>query len=495
MSFFRKLLSLPGRVFNRLSARWDFVSSIIDAVGFRRTLVYIASYYLTSPRLWERFFVAKIHGAKLQKSLRDILSYESDALVSVILPVNNGRSKGVERLVESLKAQSHKNVEYIAVDSGSTDDTVEYLTRVGFQVIQIPPEQFTHAFSRNTGAEAARGEYLLFVVDDAIFHDTDWIKNALAILNYYQADSISTSQVVDEGADHYARLLSYYLSTAQSNLPSINVSKNNWLTEKVRPLLPLRALFRSVCIDDTNHLARKKTFDRLKFQAPTVEDIDYALRLTASGGRVVYTNLLSITHYHKYSLSNIDGYARRVYIDAKQMSRWAKTNHRLYSRDAFLLGAYHVLAKIYRAVDQYKWRYLKGQKNKMPLSMHMLKSLAGRIKAELGAGVAMVGNYRDNYYKKAGEMFGQIVGREPPSGLFFNAHAYYRFAYGFNDSVDEILKAFSFGVLPSVTIDDIELIMLYHWVQRLSFIVGSGDVFDVKYGEYDFDKWDMSSWR
>ena len=472
----------------------NVIANMVDAVGYRKAALNILEYLVTSPRIWEPFVVTKVRGKKLQQALGNLLSRDDDGLVSVILPVNNGRSKGVERLVESLKRQSYKKIEYIAVDSGSTDDTVEYLKGAGFRVIEIPPEKFSHSYSRNTGAEAARGEYLLFVVDDAVFHDPDWIKNALAILNYYQADSLSTSQVVDQGADHYARLLSYYLATAQSDSLSINISKTNWFIKKMRPYLPMRALFRSVCIDDTNHLSKKSTFDTLRFDAPTVEDIDYAIRLTQAGGRVVYTNLLCITHYHSYALDQIEKYAKRVYLDAKQITKWARAPYKLYSRDAYLLGAYHTLALVYRTLNQFVDLYGHHKDNSELLSDTEIRQLITMLGINLGRGVPICGNFHDTNYMSAETMFRRICGGFPPSNLFFDNQAYFRFSSGFVDSLAGVINALETGTLGALNLNDFETIITHQWCQRLMFTLADESLFQFKHNEYVFDNWNISNW-
>ena len=126
--------------------------AILRVVPLGRFLLFALFHVLTSPPLRERLFVRNVYSRKLIDITTDLMEYRSSDLVSVVLPVNNGRSKGVERLVASLKAQTHPNIECIAVDSGSTDDTVAYLQGEGWTVIQIAPHDFTHAYSRNTGA-------------------------------------------------------------------------------------------------------------------------------------------------------------------------------------------------------------------------------------------------------------------------------------------------------------------------------------------------------
>lgn len=84
--------------------------------------------------------------------------------ISVIIPVYN-HAKEVQKAVSSLRAQTFKDFEIIAVDDGSTDETKPVLARLAVRVINIPHSGAGAA--RNAGAREAKGEYLLFLDADA----------------------------------------------------------------------------------------------------------------------------------------------------------------------------------------------------------------------------------------------------------------------------------------------------------------------------------------
>ena len=315
----------------------------VRTTGWRSVIRSVFKKLMTSKIIFNRFLV-QIKGHKLQRIQCNFHDYTTNDLVTVVLPVNNGRSRGVERLVTSLKSQSHKEIELIAVDSGSTDDTVHWLRREGFNVIEINPESFTHAFSRNVGASHAQGRFILFVVDDVIFTNKDWLKTAIYLLEKFDADSLSSSQTVDEHADSYAQCLNGFLIRAQSSHNHcINISKNTALTTWLRKFLPFQSQYPSMCIDNTNHLTRRETFNQFKFKAPSVEDIDYAKRLVEAKKKVIFTNFLSVTHYHSYKLEGLGQYAKRVYLDLKTMNQWNKCNKSFESLDSLFSAAFHVL--------------------------------------------------------------------------------------------------------------------------------------------------------
>ncbi len=86
-------------------------------------------------------------------------------LVSVAIPVFNGRAT-VEEAVRSVLAQTHANLEVIVVDDGSTDGTWELLQSFGSSIRAIRQTNSGIAAARNTGIQAARGEFIALMDHD-----------------------------------------------------------------------------------------------------------------------------------------------------------------------------------------------------------------------------------------------------------------------------------------------------------------------------------------
>lgn len=89
-------------------------------------------------------------------------------LVSVILPVHNGE-RFVAEAIDSILAQTYRQLELIAVDDGSTDSTPEILARFARadpRVRVIGQENRKLPAALNAGLAAARGEFLTWTSDD-----------------------------------------------------------------------------------------------------------------------------------------------------------------------------------------------------------------------------------------------------------------------------------------------------------------------------------------
>ena len=72
--------------------------------------------------------------------------------------------------------------EILAVDSGSTDGTLEILARHGVRTRQIAPAEFGHGRTRNLAAREATGDIVVFLTQDATPADEQWLAPLVAAL-------------------------------------------------------------------------------------------------------------------------------------------------------------------------------------------------------------------------------------------------------------------------------------------------------------------------
>lgn len=89
-------------------------------------------------------------------------------LVSVIVPVFNCE-KYLKRCLESLKAQTLEDIEFVLINNGSTDESGAILRQYAKEdnrFILIEQENLGIQGSRNRGLEVARGQYIGFVDAD-----------------------------------------------------------------------------------------------------------------------------------------------------------------------------------------------------------------------------------------------------------------------------------------------------------------------------------------
>ena len=70
--------------------------------------------------------------------------------------------------------------EVVAVDSGSTDSTLELLKKYPVRLFQIPPEKFKFGPTRDFGFEQAKGEIIVTISQDVIPIEKNWLTNLVS---------------------------------------------------------------------------------------------------------------------------------------------------------------------------------------------------------------------------------------------------------------------------------------------------------------------------
>lgn len=117
--------------------------------------------------------------------------------VSVVIPTYN-RARWLRDAIRSALQQSHRPLEILVVDDGSTDDTGKLCADMGPLVRHIRQEHSGAAVARNRGLEEARGEYVAFLDSDDLWQPRKLevhlaVHRALPQVGW----SISDSQVID----------------------------------------------------------------------------------------------------------------------------------------------------------------------------------------------------------------------------------------------------------------------------------------------------------
>ncbi len=178
-------------------------------------------------------------------------------MFSIVIPTKNEEDY-LPILLKSVREQTVQPLEVIVADARSTDRTREIAESFGCRVVDggMPGP------ARNRGAEAAKGEYLLFLDADVELREKTFLENAQAEIQSRNLDFASCDivPISDRSIDR----LSHKFYNTYSRL-----------------LLPLHAHAPGFCI-----FARRSLHLRMKGFDETVifcEDHDYAERCRAFG--------------------------------------------------------------------------------------------------------------------------------------------------------------------------------------------------------------------
>lgn len=195
-------------------------------------------------------------------------------LVSVIIPTHN-RAHLLPAALESCLAQTHRAIEIIVVDDGSTDDTPAVMKRHAAPEIRyLRTENRGAQAARNTGIAASRGAYIKFLdSDDALMPD---------------ALEIQLARHAALGADPRVIVTGDFLRTDATMRKA---------TRK-RPRKPIRqaGAYDLAMVFINNPMTSCPLYPReavtgiggFDTQVPIQQDFDFAVRIALAGYRYVY---------------------------------------------------------------------------------------------------------------------------------------------------------------------------------------------------------------
>ncbi len=155
----------------------------------------------------------KASGAKFQSKKTD------EPLVSVVVTSYN-YAQFIGEAIESLLAQTYKNIEIIVVDDGSKDNSVDIIK--GYQSRYDSVHLLTHPGGENRGlkasmilaVQAAKGEYIAFCESDD-YLAADNIEKKIDVINTYEDVAIISNDIKVFGEGEGVKVRQKYLNVVR----------------------------------------------------------------------------------------------------------------------------------------------------------------------------------------------------------------------------------------------------------------------------------------
>lgn len=166
-------------------------------------------------------------------------------MISVIMLTYN-REDLVGRAIESILAQTYTDFEFIIVDNGSTDRSGEIADEYAARdprIRVIHRERGNIGAGRNTGLDAAQGEYITFIDDDD-WAEPDFLEFLVNLLEENNAD-IAICGAADKSFDEKK------IMNAEEALIALMWRK--WYTAGFPIKLFHRDLLGQLCFSETDH--------------------------------------------------------------------------------------------------------------------------------------------------------------------------------------------------------------------------------------------------
>ena len=211
-------------------------------------------------------------------------------VASIIIPVKNGAEK-IGAVLESVIHNARKiTFEIIAVDSGSTDGTKDVIGRYPVKLIEIDPQSFSHGGSRNLGAKSACGEFLVFLSQDAIPSNDDWLSCLISPFDDPAIAAVYGRQIPNPDASPFEKFFLYYLYPDRKKIKDSIDAKN--------------LLLEDIFFSDVASAIRRDVWQSFKFNEDIImsEDQELAKRLLLARRKILYEPSSVVIHSHSYSL-------------------------------------------------------------------------------------------------------------------------------------------------------------------------------------------------
>jgi rhamnosyltransferase len=214
--------------------------------------------------------------------------------VSIIILVKNGDAYLEEVLRKVFAQEIEETFEVIAIDSGSIDNTKEILAQFPIYVEEIPPTTFNHGETRNLGARLSKGEFIVYLTQDATPLDEKWLDRLLGPLreDLLVAGAFSSHRPRSDCPLMEKRQILHTVLTSGRE-KRVNTAVGN--PEYERNPYPF------IWFSNTSSCIRKEVWKKIPFrQLEFAEDQDWAKRALEAGHKTVYVPDSIVVHSHHY---------------------------------------------------------------------------------------------------------------------------------------------------------------------------------------------------
>lgn len=194
-----------------------------------------------------------------------------------------------ERVLRAIAGQdTDRCVELLAVDSGSTDGTLERLEAAGARVVSIPEEEFDFGRTRDLAFQHARGDVVINLSQDAVPLHSNWLENLIAPLADGEVGVSCGRSIPDP----------------EREVPQFPWERNGYFyfTQEYRKFV--RRYGRGVSF--SNSAVPRAVWERFRIEPQVLgEDFQFQIKVHAAGLGMAFPADAHVLHHHHYDLRTL----------------------------------------------------------------------------------------------------------------------------------------------------------------------------------------------
>jgi glycosyltransferase involved in cell wall biosynthesis len=277
------------------------------------------------------------------------------SLISVVIPCYNS-AKWLPQTLASVLAQTFQNIEIIAIDDGSTDNTLDIFRSFGNKVkFESGPNKGVSA-ARNIGTKLAAGEFIQYLDADDILLPTA-LEQKFNVLEQHDADvAYSNWQKLEEQSDH---------TFEPGNIVAKTIAEIH--------ADPQIALFSDFWAPPAALLYRRRIIEKIgswNETLPIIQDARFFLDAALWHGTFVHVpETLAIYRVHQtssLSKSNKFAFILDCYVNACQVQEFWQ------ARDGITIERKIALLKVYGQVARFFFEHDRAKFHEILLRLYQL---------------------------------------------------------------------------------------------------------------------------
>lgn len=273
----------------------------------------------------------------------------SGRMVSIIIPSRNNL-KLIKKCIRSIvEKTNYPAYEILIVDNGSDDpDTLDYYKSLGseskIRVLDYN-EQFNYSRANNIGAQAAKGDILLFLNNDIEILEPDWLQEMVQWVELPEIGIVGAKLLYPDrtiqhagviiGMEGHASHIFWGAYPRESTIMGSVDWYRNYLAVTGACMMMTRSIYQEL-----------KGFDE-EYEL-VFSDIEICLRAIDLGYRIVYTPYARLIHHEGQSRgSNIP--AADVLVGAEHFMDWVTAGDPYFNQN---LSYAHRMPRLHRKGDE-----------------------------------------------------------------------------------------------------------------------------------------------